>query len=89
MIKENVVVYSSAKASNCVWCDRIIKLLQDNTEAESTIITEIKLDSKEKVKEMQKAVGQKVNTVPQVIIDGVYIGGFTETERYINKGRNK
>ena len=38
---------------------------------------------------MQKAVGQKVNTVPQVIIDGVYIGGFTETERYINKGRNK
>lgn len=88
MIK-NVVVYSSAKTSNCVWCDRIIKLLQDHTEAESTIITEIKLDSKEKVKEMQKAVGQKVNTVPQVIIDGVYIGGFTETERYINKGRNK
>ena len=34
---------------------------------------------------MQKAVGQKVNTVPQVIIDGVHIGGFTETERYINK----
>ena len=47
MIK-NVVVYSSAKTSNCVWCDRIIKLLQDHTEAESTIITEIKLDSKEK-----------------------------------------
>ena len=72
------VVYSGA---NCVWCDRVVKLLIDNGEE----ITEIKLDSNEKVKDMQKAVGQKVNTVPQVIIDGVHIGGFTETERYINK----
>ena len=27
--------------------------------------------------------GSKVNTVPQVVIDGKHIGGFTETERYI------
>ena len=72
------VVYSGA---NCVWCDRVVTLLRDNGEE----ITEIKLDSNEKVKDMQEAVGQKVNTVPQVIIDGIHIGGYTETERYINK----
>ena len=33
---------------------------------------------------MQEAAGEKVNTVPQVIIDGEYVGGFTETERYLN-----
>ena len=33
---------------------------------------------------MQEAAGEKVNTVPQVIIDGEYVGGFTETERWIN-----
>ena len=72
------IVYSGA---NCVWCDRVVKLLRDNGEE----ITEIKLDSKEKIKEMNKTCGKKLNTVPQVVIDGVHIGGFTETERYINQ----
>ncbi len=48
-------------------------------------ITKIDLDSKEKIKEMHQACGKKVNTVPQVVIDGEHIGGFTETERYINQ----
>ena len=41
--------------------------------------------SKDLLKEMQKAAGEKVTTVPQVIIDGKYIGGFTEVERYLNR----
>ena len=72
------VVFSTTK---CVWCDRVVKLLRDNGEE----ITEIKLDSKEKIKEMNKTCGKKLNTVPQVVIDGEHIGGFTETERYINQ----
>ena len=36
---------------------------------------------------MQEAAGKKVNTVPQVIIDGKYVGGYTEVERYINVNR--
>tara|TARA_B100000959_G_scaffold269144_1_gene314615 strand:- start:205 stop:438 length:234 start_codon:yes stop_codon:yes gene_type:complete len=72
------IVYSG---TNCDWCDRVVKLLRDNGEE----ITEIKLDSKEKIKEMNKTCGKKLNTVPQVVIDGEHIGGFTETERYINQ----
>ena len=72
------IVYSG---TNCVWCDRVVNLLKEYGEE----ITKIDLDSKEKVKEMQEACGKKVNTVPQVIIDGKHIGGYTETERYINQ----
>ena len=32
---------------------------------------------------MSVDVGKKVSTVPQVIIDEEYIGGYTETERFI------
>jgi len=34
---------------------------------------------------MQKAAEEKVTTVPQVIIDGKYIGGYTEVERFLNR----
>ena len=34
---------------------------------------------------MQKFAGKKVVTVPQVIIDGNFIGGYTEVERFINR----
>jgi glutaredoxin len=37
------------------------------------------------LKEMQKAAGKKVTTVPQVIIDGNFVGGYTEVERFINR----
>ena len=72
-------VYST---SNCVWCDRTIDLLKDHVDD----ITKIDVSTdKEKLKAMHEACGKKVNTVPQVIIDGVHIGGFTETERYITQ----
>jgi glutaredoxin len=32
---------------------------------------------------MSEDVGKKVSTVPQVIVDDEYIGGYTETERFI------
>jgi len=72
------IVYSGA---NCTWCDRVIDLLKEHEDD----ITKVMVDDKDKIKEMHQACGQKVNTVPQVIIDGKYIGGFTETERYINQ----
>lgn len=72
------IVYSGA---NCVWCDRVIDLLKQHEDD----ITKIDIDGKEKIKEMHQACGKKVNTVPQVIIDGKHIGGYTETERYINQ----
>ena len=71
------IVYSTSK---CVWCDRVITLLKEkHIETEKIDVTE-----EGKLQEMQEAAGAKVNTVPQVIIDGEYVGGFTETERWIN-----
>ncbi len=34
---------------------------------------------------MQTAAGEKVTSVPQVIIDGKYVGGYTEVERFLNR----
>ena len=80
--KMTATVYSSTK---CVWCTRVITLLNDN-DIETT-----KIDiTKDNLEEMQNACGgEDVYTVPQVIIDDVLIGGFTETERFINKYRNE
>ena len=74
-------VYGS---SHCVWCDRVAKLLEDSgVEIEKIDVSQ----GKEFIKEMQEPAGEKVNTVPQVIIDGEYVGGFTETERFLNHNR--
>ena len=68
--------------SRCVWCDRVAKMLEQyEINVEKVDIS----GDKGLLKEMQAAAGQKVNTVPQVIIDGKYVGGFTEVERYLNR----
>ena len=33
---------------------------------------------------MKAHAGKNVNTVPQVVIDDKFIGGYTEVERFIN-----
>ena len=72
-------IYSTPR---CSWCDRVAKMLEDiGTPVEKIDVS----GSKDLLKEMQKAAGEKVTTVPQVIIDGKYIGGFTEVERYLNR----
>jgi len=66
----------------CSWCDRVARILEDRE------VTVEKIDvseSKDLIKEMQKAAEEKVTTVPQVIIDGKYIGGYTEVERFLNR----
>ena len=66
----------------CGWCDRVARLLEDNE------VNVEKIDvsgDKTLLKEMQKAAGKKVTTVPQVIIDGNFLGGYTEVERFINR----
>jgi glutaredoxin len=42
-------------------------------------------ESKENLKSMKGAAGKNVSTVPQVIIDGKFVGGYTEVERFINR----
>jgi glutaredoxin len=66
----------------CSWCDRVTKILGENEiEVEKIDVS----GDKTLLKEMQKAAGKKVTTVPQVIIDGNFVGGYTEVERFINR----
>ena len=68
--------------SRCSWCDRVAKMLEEN----EVIVEKIDVSGdKTLMKEMQKAAGKKVTSVPQVIIDGNFIGGYTEVERFINR----
>ena len=72
-------IYSTPR---CSWCDRVVSML------EKYEINVEKIDvsgSKDLLKEMQKAAGEKVTTVPQVIIDGKYIGGYTEVDRFLKR----
>ena len=73
----NAKVYST---STCTWCDRVIKNLTDSgIEVEKIDIS----GDKKLFKQMSEDVGKKVSTVPQLIIDDEYTGGYTETERFI------
>ena len=71
------IVYSGL---GCSWCDRVKVLLHDN-EYE---IEEIRI-SKELIQEIKEKYEQEVRSVPQVIIDGNFVGGYTEVERFINR----
>ena len=73
----NAKVYST---STCTWCDRVVKHLTEN----GIVVEKIDISGDKKLfKQMSVDVGKKVSTVPQVIIDEKYIGGYTETERFI------
>jgi glutaredoxin len=73
----NAKVYST---STCTWCDRVVKDLTEN----GIVVEKIDISGDKKLfKQMSVDVGKKVSTVPQVIIDEKYIGGYTETERFI------
>ena len=66
----------------CGWCDRVVKMLEEH----GVIVEKIDVSGdKTLMKEMQKAAGKKVTSVPQVIIDGKFVGGYTEVERFINR----
>ena len=72
-------IYST---SRCSWCDRVAKMLEEyDVNVEKIDVS----GNKELIKEMQKVAGEKVTSVPQVVIDGKYIGGYTEVERFLNR----
>ena len=73
------IMYGTSK---CSWCDRVASMLGDNEiEVEKIDVSE----SKENLKSMKDVAGKSVTTVPQVIIDGKFVGGYTEVERFINR----
>ena len=72
----DAIIYGTSK---CVWCDNVAKDLK-NADID---ITKVDVTDAQNLAEMKKIAGENARTVPQVVIDGKYIGGYTEVDRYL------
>ena len=72
----DAIVYGTSK---CVWCDNVAKDLK-NADID---ITKVDVTDAQNLAEMKKIAGENARTVPQVVINGKYIGGYTEVDRYL------
>ena len=72
----DAIVYGTSK---CVWCDNVAKDLK-NADID---ITKVDVTDAQNLAEMKKIAGEDARTVPQVVIDGKYIGGYTEVDRHL------
>ena len=59
----------------CTWCDRVKALLKDN----DYTIEEIQVNGAI-LEDLQTKFNKVIRTVPQVIIDDIFIGGYHEVE---------
>jgi len=59
----------------CSWCDRVKALLKDNDYE----IEEIRVNGAI-LEDLQTKFNKVIRTVPQVIIDDIFIGGYHEVE---------
>ena len=60
---------------SCIWCDRVKALLKDN----DYTIEEIQVNGAV-LEDLQTKFNKVIRTVPQVIIDDIFIGGYREVE---------
>ncbi len=63
---------------NCPFCVKA-KNLAESIEGADSIYIDLEKQGMTKAN-LRKTVGKPVDTVPQVFIDGIHIGGFTEFE---------
>ena len=62
----------------CSWCDRVKALLKDNDYE----IEEIQVNGAI-LEDLQTKFNKVIRTVPQVIIDDIFIGGYHEVEAHM------
>lgn len=75
-----VVIYGKP---NCGWCDRAKDLAgtKEGIEVEYIDITKAGLGKEE----LTAIVGKPVSTVPQILVDGVPVGGFEFFKPYVDR----
>jgi glutaredoxin len=71
----------------CKYCEKVKKLLIDNNFFFTVIpCDDYLLENKEEFLHiMEKNIGQVYKTFPMVFYEGNFLGGFIETEIFINK----
>ena len=72
-----IVVYSK---NNCVYCTKAKNLLPRL----GLVYTERKLEDFESVDALQEAIGKKVRSMPQIVIDDEIVGGYNQLIEYLN-----
>ena len=70
------IVYGSKM---CNFCTLVVNAL----EKEGATVEKKDVSEPNILLEMREAAGENARTVPQVVIDGKYIGGYTEVDRYL------
>ena len=70
------IVYGSKM---CNFCTLVVNAL----EKEGVTVEKKDVSEQNILLEMKEVAGENARTVPQVVIDGKYIGGYTEVDRYL------
>ena len=70
------IVYGSKM---CNFCTMVVNAL----EKEGATVEKKDVSEPNILIEMKKYAGEDARTVPQVVIDGKYIGGYTEVDRHL------
>ena len=70
------VVYGSKM---CHFCTLVVNAL----EKEGATVEKKDVSEPNILLEMKEAAGENARTVPQVVVDGKYIGVYTEVDRYL------
>ncbi len=73
---KNAIVYTGPGWG---WCDRVKDLLEEN----DYILEEVSVTDRENIVEFKDKYGKDLRSIPQVIINDKYVGGFSETEQYL------
>lgn len=66
---------------SCSYCGAAKRLLESNNIQYS--YTDLTVGTNKEV--LEDTIGKRINSVPQIIIDGKYIGGFTELQALVKE----
>lgn len=80
----NVVIYTSKTCPYCVKAKKLLQML--NLEYEEKNVDN---DFEGMCEDLSLEFGKQIQTVPQIIINGNYIGGYTDLEAFHKSGKLK
>lgn len=77
-----VVIFGRPGCSFCVRAVQLAKTLETANAIEGFRYVDIHAEGITKA-DLGKNIGKPVHTVPQILVDETYVGGFTEFDRHV------